>query len=242
MHSKLRTIALGVALAVTLGALVCAIRGDTRSRYEAAKRRLDADCRASRGNACNPHAPTTNHFALFKRGKAHLDNARTYFDYGVPLSAKPDLLRVRDYIAELDRDGTPIAIMMASKLLDSTLDLLETNAGRPLAASVLRRNRLHGALYPLEGQRLFTDSRIVAQWGHPFLHGIALDALHEEDSVTNAMDRAVRAEDVEGCIRAAKARSALTDPFEAPAATTLCPNLVDVVRTNKRLARFWDAR
>lgn len=244
----LSKLALGLVTIVAVTTLFFAYRAESNARYDSVHERLRADCARwkSAGGAryiCDPDEAPPSLFPRLKAAKANVASARASLAVGAMPAAQRDLTRALDTVSELDRLGSPIAAMMAGTLLHEVLDVLEsmvppTPSGRSLVAALVEGRRLRAVAHPLEGHRLFASTALASTARYPFVRGLAVDMMTEEDAVTAAMERAIASGDVQGCIRAGQGRSRLVSRHIEPMIETTCSKLVLLDRAAKRLDRI----
>jgi len=139
-----------------------------------------------------------------------------------------------------DEHGTAIGELLAAKLVDGALDILEKHRAlfTPKARFELTgRMRLRSASHPLESTRLDTLYRLahdsVGDRG-PIGEALLADAMLQDDAIYAEMDRAAAAGDAKRCQRAASGRSGFGASGIAP---VLCEPMSKLTKTEERMMR-----
>lgn len=242
-----------VALALSAGVLVAGGAAYFRiARARTASLRAWSDARCTAFRAANPGAadpcvvgPVARPLALpvFRAGEADVAAARAALARGSDGEAAARIAAALDRVQVLDRHGTMIGTLTASKLASEALDVLDESPGLSQTSEVraaLARTTLVSARRPLEAERLgqLRTALASAPPGAFVTWGASDARVAEEaergDAVLHAMESAARRGDLGACQRAARQDGGL---FGADFRAVLCPKLVDVARTERRLVR-----
>ncbi|HEY8077168.1 MAG TPA: hypothetical protein VIF62_23740 [Labilithrix sp.] len=231
--------------AALVGVGVAGARG-AHERFTTANERIDADCRAYRSahpnaNVCRDDPYALRVVPLANEQLKKLEIARKQASAGDAKASAATIRGVLEVASRLDDHGTAIGTLLAAKLVDGALDILEQhralfdpNVRIRMTASI----RLRGPEHPLEGTRLATLYRLahdpLADRG-PIGEALLADAMLQDDAIYAEMDRAAAAGDEKRCNRAAAGRSG----FGASGiAAVLCKPMSKLPKTQERIQRM----
>lgn len=178
----------------------------------------------------------------YERGRRDVEGARRALERGDDVEAAARLASALDRVARIERGASFIATLVASKLADEALDVIDERPqlGRaPEIRRALLRTELRTARHPLETERLHQlaaslaapPARLVT-WGAT--EARMADDAERGDAVLATMERAIRQGDRAACERAAREEGG---GFGAPFNLVLCEKAEGVVRAERRLAR-----
>ncbi len=174
--------------------------------------------------------------------KKELEHARRALDAGDTRAAARHMRVALDTASTVDRLGTFIAELVAVKIVNDALDVVDS---RPAAFSpelrleLASHIRLESPAHPFETMRLH-DAWVAARdrrakWG-PIGEAFVTDAMLEADEVAAEMDRATVARDVERCKRAAA--DGTHRLFGGGDLASLCERAVTITRAGDRVRAF----
>lgn len=213
--------AVGVVVLAVGGAL--AASRSSHRRYESARERALAECRAFRASPGRANADVcrTDPFArpleLLKRGRAAVVQARSAARRRDVVAFGTALAEALERANELDDRGSTIGALAAARIVDEVLDVLELNRSMvddASRAALLARAHLRAADHPFEAERVHTQwmlSEEVAEARLPPVfvvsEGRAAEQMLQADVALAEMDRAVVDGDVPRCEAAARRAS-----------------------------------
>lgn len=250
-----RWIARGAAAALVLSAGLLTVGGAAyfriaRARAQSLAAWSDARCttfRAAHPDAADPCAldgdTRPRALPVFRAGEADVAAARAAIARGDDREADTRLAAALDRVRTLDRNASLLGTLTAAKLASEVLDVLDGAPRLSRAASTraaLARTDLASGRRPLETERLY-ELRATLSDASPgrFVTWGASDARRADraergDAILHAMESSARRGDLTACERAAREDGGL---LGAPMRVGLCAKLVDVGRTERRLAR-----
>jgi hypothetical protein len=217
-------------------------------RLDAARERVDAQCRAYRAEAqghadadvCRDDPYARAPMQPFKAATASIASAARHLDAGDTREAERELSSALDAAARIDESGTLLGSLFAARTVNDVLDVVDRHPSSfpPTARIQLSMHaRIPSARHPFETERLrrlwllARDQRMPA-WG-AVGEAVLLDAMFQEDATLAEMDRAASVRDVARCQRAARGRTEVyADGFDY---ARLCPKADEVVRAQERI-------
>lgn len=237
-----------LVVAAAGGALV-ASRG-THARYEQARERAFAGCRAYRASPGHANADVCRTDA-FARPLDSMKRARDAIADAKKSAARRDVLgfagaiaRALDRANEEDDRGSTISAMIASRIVADVLDVLDANASlldEESRRALLARAHLRAAAHPFEAERVHEMWLAAEQVGELRVPPVfvvsearATEAIVQADVTLAEMDRAVLDGDVGRCERAATHASG-SGPIAFMGRS--CARMREIVAVGERLER-----
>jgi hypothetical protein len=225
--------------ALVLGLIVVGVRGASReayARFDAAHGRADSECRAYRrahpdADVCRDDPFARPVLPAFKEAQKKIDKAKAGRD------PENELREAFDIATRLDAHGTFLGEIIAAKIVNDGIDVIERSSLPPLVrAEIVSHARLASAKHPFETERLerlwMLGNRDGLAGRGPIGAALVADAMLQEDAVLSEMDRAIAANDVPRCERAAHGRQSYLGAGDDLA--FLCRKAAEVTRAQER--------
>jgi hypothetical protein len=219
---------------------------ETDARFQAARERAIADCKAYRAsqdhsdaNVCKDDPFSRPVIPAFKKAEAKIEGARARI-HTDPDGAAKELRSAFEDATKIDRHGTLLAALVSAKIVNEGLDVLEKNesAFTPRARiELVSYVRLGSTKHPFEAERLtrlwvLSERNPLAERG-VVGEAIVTDAMLQEDAILSEMDRAIAVGDVARCERAARGRRGLLR--QGLDSAPLCKKAADVAKVDDRV-------
>jgi hypothetical protein len=236
----------GVFLAVT-GTCFYLFTRAVDSRFTAAEGHVARDCKAYRSAArhrdaavCadDPYAPSA--VKDFEQAKKEIEAASLAYARFDEAGGNVRIAHALDLADVLDRRARSIDLVVASSIVKAALDVVERSHLPPATRlSLFAHVQLASAAAPFEAERVHTEWGMLRYAnelpGGPFARLAVADAVRDDDIATAEMNRAALDGDLARCESAASApRGVLGRSGIAP---VLCPKMIDLVKTGRRLDR-----